>query len=55
MKSVPDGTGQFVGLEVKTVIGRLSPNRDEFGKGVTIVGGVYAVGGSIDDVVKLGM
>ena len=42
-------------VEVKTVIGGLSPNRMNLGRGVTIAGGVCAVVRSIDHVVKLGL
>ena len=51
---VKQPSGRFVGLEVKTTRGKLSPEQIEFQKGSEKAGGVYFVVRSIDDVQRLG-
>jgi hypothetical protein len=61
MKGVPDiilirrGSGRFVGLEVKRVDGRLSPEQVEFGRACEEAGGEYHVVRSIEEVQALGL
>lgn len=58
LKGVPDiiliKSGQFIGLEVKTDIGRLSPDQVEFARRSKEAGAIYHVVRSIDDVQRLG-
>jgi VRR-NUC domain len=61
MKGVPDiilikqPSGRFIGLEVKTDTGRLSPEQIEFRNHSEKAGGWYYVVRSIDDVQRLGL
>lgn len=60
-KGVPDiilikqPGGQFVGLEVKTQTGKLSPEQAEFGRKAIGAGAEYHLVRSIDDVQALGL
>ena len=58
-RGVPDiivvKDGRFIGIEVKTDTGRLSPDQVEFGRQCNEHGGTYAVARSIDDVQRLGL
>jgi hypothetical protein len=48
-------SGQFVGLEVKTATGRVSPDQLAFEQDCQKYGARYHVVRSIDDVVRLGL
>ena len=58
-RGIPDiiviAGGLFWGLEVKTKIGRQSPEQKEFQANVEAHGGRYAVVRSTDDVIALGL
>jgi hypothetical protein len=59
-KGVPDilgcFQGKFLGIEVKTENGRLSPEQDRFIKNLNDAGGIAFVARSVDDVIeKLGL
>lgn len=58
-KGVPDiiviKAGQFIGIEVKTEKGKLSPEQVEFGSDCILNGGMYLVARSIDDVQAAGL
>jgi hypothetical protein len=47
--------GKFYGIEVKTDVGRLSPEQKEFGSEIIRNGGMYVVARSIDDVQRAGL
>jgi VRR-NUC domain len=47
--------GKFYGIEVKTDIGRLSPEQKELGSEIISNGGMYVVARSIDDVQTAGL
>lgn len=59
LKGLPDiiviKRGQFIGLEVKTKVGRLSIDHVEFAQRVKEHGAFYHVVRSIDDVQRLGL
>jgi hypothetical protein len=60
-KGVPDilgilKDGRFLGIEVKTATGKLSPHQEKFIQSINNTGGVAFVARSVDDVVdKLGL
>jgi hypothetical protein len=48
--------GKFSGIEVKSEVGRLSPEQEELGRDIILNGGMYVVvARSIDDVQHAGM
>ena len=47
--------GKFYGIEVKTDVGRLSPEQEELGRDIVLNGGQYVVARSIDDVQAAGL
>jgi hypothetical protein len=47
--------GQFIGIEVKTEKGRLSPEQTALGKEVEENGGKYIVARTLDDVIRAGL
>lgn len=59
MVGIPDiiliKNGLFIGLEVKTEKGKISPNQAEFEELCNKAGGEYHIVRSIDDVVALGL
>lgn len=48
-------TGRFIGLEVKTDKGKLSPEQERFQEDVKSTGAEYWIVRSIDDIEKLGL
>lgn len=58
-KGIPDiiviKAGRFIGIEVKTDEGRLSPDQVEFGRECVRNGGEYVVARSIDDIQRAGI
>lgn len=59
MKGLPDiiaiKAGTFYGIEVKTPVGRLSPEQHQFGRDLILAGGQYVVARSIEDVQRVGL
>lgn len=59
MKGIPDiiiiKDSKFIGLEVKSDTGKLSPEQRKFGVDCTLHGGTYALVRSIDDVQAMGL
>jgi len=49
----PDGSGRFLGIEVKTPKGKQSADQVLFQKRCESLGGVYILARSVDDVIKL--
>jgi VRR-NUC domain len=47
--------GKFYGIEVKSEVGRLSPEQEELGRDIILNGGMYVVARSIDDVQAAGL
>jgi hypothetical protein len=47
--------GKFYGIEVKSEVGRLSPEQEELGRDIIENGGMYVVARSIDDVQAAGL
>jgi len=47
--------GKFYSIEVKTDVGRLSPEQKELGGEIIANGGMYVVARSIDDVRAVGL
>lgn len=47
--------GSFYGIEVKTPIGKLSPNQIEFGGAFEKAGGIYLVARKVEDVISYGL
>jgi hypothetical protein len=47
--------GKFYGIEVKSEVGRLSPEQEELGRAIDMNGGMYVVARSIDDVQAAGL
>jgi hypothetical protein len=47
--------GKFYGIEVKSEVGRLSPEQEELGRDIIVNGGMYVVARSIDDVQNAGL
>lgn len=47
--------GKFYGIEVKSEVGRLSPEQEELGRDIILNGGMYVVARSIDDVQRAGL
>jgi hypothetical protein len=48
-------SGKFYGIEVKSEVGRLSPEQEELGRDIILNGGMYVVARSIDDVQTAGL
>jgi hypothetical protein len=49
-------TGRFIGLEIKTPTGRVSPDQERFGAMLVKFGALYAVVRSVEDALRvLGM
>lgn len=55
-KGVPDliccQKGRFIGIEVKTETGRVSPEQEEFIRRINEAGGLAFVARSLDDVIE---
>ena len=47
--------GKFCGIEVKSEVGRLSPEQEELGCDIILSGGMHVVARSIDDVQHAGL
>src|SRR5438128_1815020 len=47
--------GKFYGIEVKSQVGRLSPEQVDLGRDIILNGGMYVVARSIDDVQAAGL
>lgn len=45
-----NGIGQFVGIEVKDVKGKLNDNQEKFKKELEKAGGIYITARSLDDI-----
>lgn len=45
--------GQFIGIEVKSQVGKVSPAQVKFGGNIEASGGRYIIARSIDDVINL--
>ncbi len=58
-KGIPDiiviVAGRFIGIEVKTDKGKLSPDQVEFGRECVRNGGEYVVARSVEDVLASGL
>jgi len=54
VKGVPDITciidGKYIGIEVKTPRGKLSPAQEEFSDRIVEAGGIYLVAHSVDEL-----
>jgi len=59
LRGVPDiilvDGGHFVGIEVKTRTGRMSPEQREFEKRLSEAGGTYHLVRDVDDLIALGL
>lgn len=59
LKGVPDiiliKNSIFYGIEVKTITGKLSQDQSDFGKELTINGGIYIVARSVGDIRDCGL
>ena len=51
--TMPDGVARFVACEVKTPIGRVSPDQQAFVDCVTRAGGIAGICRSVDDLHRL--
>lgn len=58
-KGAPDiivvANGKMIGIEVKTISGKLSDDQEAFGEALKAAGGIYIVARSLDDVIALGL